>query len=82
MAAANDRAAVIAENLSDAGLDENSIADCLKMLDSEQYAALERLLAGHRKELLDRVHEYDRKIDCLDFFTYSIRKELNGGTAK
>ncbi len=52
------------------------------MLDSEQYAALERLLAGHRKELLDRVHEYDRKIDCLDFFTYSIRKELNGGTAK
>ena len=33
MALATDKIAVITENLTDAGLDKNSIAECLKMLD-------------------------------------------------
>ncbi|MBR5090646.1 MAG: hypothetical protein IK093_14545 [Ruminiclostridium sp.] len=82
MAEANDRTAIITENLSDAGMDEKSISECLKMIDSAQYAALEKVIAAHRKSLLDRVREYDRRIDCLDYFTYNIRKQTDGGTGK
>ena len=82
MAEANDRTAIITENLSDAGMDEKSISECLKILDSAQYAALEKFIAAHRRSLLDYVREYDRRIDCLDYFAYNIRKQINGGTAK
>lgn len=76
MALATDRIAVITENLTDAGLDKDSIAECLKMLDERQFSALEKLLASHRKELLDSVHKYDKRIDCLDYFTYTLKKSL------
>lgn len=76
MALATDRIAVITENLTDAGLDKNSIAECLKMLNERQFTSLEKLLASHRKKLLDSVHKYDKRIDCLDYFTYTLRKSL------
>lgn len=76
MALATDKIAVITENLTDAGLDKKSIAECLKMLDERKYPVLEKFLASHRKKLLDSVHEYDKQIDCLDYFTYTLRKSL------
>lgn len=76
MANAADRTAVIIENLTDAGLDSKSIAECLKMLDEGKYPALEKFLAAHRKKLLDSVHKYNKRIDCLDYFTYTLKKSL------
>ncbi|MDE6664787.1 MAG: hypothetical protein K2K14_01145 [Ruminococcus sp.] len=76
MALATDKIAVITENLTDAGLDKKSIAECLKMLDERQFTALEKFLISHRKKLLDSVHKYDKQIDCLDYFTYTLRKSL------
>ena len=77
MANAADKTAVITENLRDMGLDDESIAKCLQMVKNGQYQALDRFLKSYRQTLLDSVHKYNDRIDCLDFLTYTLRK--NGG---
>ncbi len=77
MANVTDTKAVMSENLRDMGLDKDSISKCLTMIENGQYQALDRFLKKYRQTLLDSVHEYNDRIDCLDFFTYTLRK--NGG---
>lgn len=77
MANAADKTAVVTENLRDMGLDNESAAKCLKMVESGQYQALDCFLKSYRQTLLDSVHKYNDRIDCLDFLTYTLRK--NGG---
>ena len=74
MALATDRIAVITENLTDAGLDGNGVTECLKMLDNNEVSALQKYLANYRKQLLDSVHNFNKQIDCLDYFTYTLKK--------
>lgn len=74
----DERVFKVRRNLSDAGMDDESIEECLKLLDEEKYTALDRLLNSYRKTLLESVHAYNNRIDCLDYFTYTLRK--NGGT--
>lgn len=74
MAHAADRIAVITENLTDAGLDPKSIEECLKLLDEKKYTVLRKYLAEYRRELLDSVHKCNKQIDCLDYFTYQLKK--------
>ena len=76
MALATDRIAVITENLVDAGLDENKIAECLEMLDNQNFSALQKFLYDYRRKLLDSIHEYNEQIDCLDYFTYTLKKSM------
>ena len=76
MALATDRIAVMTENLTDAGLDENGVTLCLEMLDKKEISALQKFLADYRRRLLDSVHEYNKQIDCLDYFTYTLNKSL------
>lgn len=61
--------------LKDAGCEGEEIK-CL--LDSfrepKQFLAL---LARHRASLLDEVHRGEKKIDCLDYLIYRIKKEQN-----
>ena len=77
MANAADKTAVLTENLHDMGLDDESVAKCLQMVESGQYQALDCFLKSYRQTLLDSVHKYNDRIDCLDFLTYTLRK--NGG---
>lgn len=76
MTLATDRTAVITENLADAGLDKKEIAECLKMLDKQDFSALQKFISDYRRKLLDSIHEYNDHIDCLDYFTYTLRKSL------
>ena len=76
MALATDRIAVITQNLVDAGLDENKIAECLEMLDNQNFSALQKFLYDYRRKLLDSIHEYNKQIDCLDYFTYTLKKSM------
>ncbi|MDE5772411.1 MAG: hypothetical protein K2I06_12425 [Ruminococcus sp.] len=76
MALATDRIAVITENLTDAGLDRKAVAECLKMLDKKEFSELQKFLSVYRRKLLDSVHEYNKQIDCLDYFTYTLEKSL------
>ena len=77
MANAADKNAVIWENLTDAGLSRESVERCMELIDTKSYTALERYLAVYRNKLLDRIHEYTARLDCLDYFTYDLKK--NGG---
>ena len=77
MANAADKTAVVTENLRDMGLDDETTAKCLMLIGEKRYAELEKLLKAYRQTLLDSVHRYHDRIDCLDFFTYKLRK--NGG---
>lgn len=76
MALATDKIAVMTENLVDAGLDRKEIAECLEMFDKHEFSALQKFLSDHRRKLLDSVHEYNNQIDCLDYFTYTLKKSL------
>ena len=77
MANAADKTAVMTENLRDMGLEDESVAKCLQIAVSGQYQALDCFLKSYRQTLLDSVHKYNERIDCLDFLTYTLRK--NGG---
>lgn len=76
MALATDKTAVITENLADAGLDKKEIAECLKMLDKQDFSALQKFLSDYRRKLLDSIHKYNDQIDCLDYFTYTLKKSM------
>lgn len=76
MALATDKTAVITENLADAGLDKKEISECLKMLDKQDFSALQKFLSNHRRKLLDSIHEYNSHIDCLDYFIYTLKKSM------
>ena len=80
MANAADKMAVMTENLRDIGLADERVAKCLQMGESGQYQALDCFLKSYRQTLLDSVHKYNDRIDCLDFLTYTLRK--NGGIVK
>ena len=77
MANAADRMACIRENLLDAGLSEENTEKCVKLLDNGDIPALDKLLEQHRRKLLEGVHRYTSQLDCLDYFTYTMKK--NGG---
>ncbi len=77
MANAVDKTAVLTENLRDMGLDDETTAKCLMLIREKRYVELEKLLKAYRQSLLDSVHKYNDRIDCLDYFTYTLRK--NGG---
>ena len=51
MANAADKMAVMTENLRDMGLDDESVAKCLQMVESGQYQALDCFLKSYRQTL-------------------------------
>lgn len=63
----------IRQNLIDAGCDEEFIKrfDCC-ICDKKQ---CEKMLANHRKELLQEVHEKEDNISCLDYLVYKMKQE-------
>ena len=61
------------QNLIDAGCDEKTITvfeNCKTVKDEL------RLLEKHRAALLDRSHEVNRQIACLDYLVYNLEKEI------
>ena len=62
------------QNLLDAGCDDSQI-EAFEHLVAESDRV--DLLETHRKDLLDRLHQSQRQIDCLDYLLYQLRK---GGT--
>lgn len=61
----------IRQNLIDAGCDEEFIKQ-FSISDDKQ---CEKMLAAHRRELLNEVHEKERCISCLDYLVYTMKKE-------
>ncbi|MDC7288723.1 hypothetical protein NXH76_13020 [Blautia schinkii] len=67
------REAVI-QNLKDAGCCEDMIKDFLLYFDKNQKEKQLELLETHRKQLLNIVHMEEKRICCLDYLVYQIKK--------
>lgn len=65
------RAAII-QNLKDAGCSQETINCCLSCLDMGKKTELLKRLENHRKGLLEKVHQGEKQIDCLDYLVFQI----------
>ena len=74
----------ILENLRDAGCDEALVrqycAIAHQPIPEETASGRQaQLLRGYRRELLERLHDDQRKIDCLDHLLYQLRANCQRG---
>ena len=63
-------------NLKDAGCDEELITKCIKKYNNDDLKMLIKSLQCHRCCLLDKLHEEQKKIDCLDYLIYTLKKQM------
>lgn len=71
----NDRIFRIRRNLTDAGCDAALIAQFLELEQKRKRKEQYRLLSRHRTSLLEKLHQDQYKIDCLDHMVYFMQKE-------
>ncbi len=65
----------IVQNLIDAGCGQEFIAEFMEDLRAENTSKSLKLLAAHRRLLLDNLHKEQKRIDCLDYLVYTMTKE-------
>ncbi len=64
----------VIQNLKDAGCAPDIIECCIACMEQGKKKELLKRLEDHRKGLLDKVHEEEKQIDCLDYLVYQIRR--------
>ena len=62
------------QNLKDAGCRSRCADEFLSLERAGKTREPLQLLSAHRKRLLDRIHEGEKQIDCLDYLVYQIDK--------
>ena len=77
MAEASDTQGILRQNLLDAGCSLDTVQRCMNLVKKQENAELLRLLSCHRRELLDTIHQNEKRIDCLDYLLYQIEKQKN-----
>ena len=73
-----DKIFKIKRNLSDAGCEAALIEYFLELAKCHKRNEQYWLLSGHRADLLDKLHEIQYKIDCVDYMIYTMKKEDGG----
>ncbi len=66
----------ILQNLKDAGCDCTITNKIILLLESDDKSAALNILTKHRAELLDLLHENQKKIDCLDFLVFDLKQKI------
>ena len=65
----------VIQNLEDAGCDPETVEEFLALDGEGQTGEQLKLLARQRRQLLDRVHREEKRIDCLDYLAYQLNKK-------
>jgi hypothetical protein len=65
----------IEECLEDAGCSCQTIESVLECIEEENDERKIMLLKKHRCYLLDKIHDYQKQIDCLDYLLYQFKQE-------
>lgn len=78
MANIHDEAAVLEENLCDAGCDRHLTDEILRYLNNGQTSCALVLLRQHKQVLLKALHADERRIDSLDHLLYKLQHHLKG----
>lgn len=71
----SDVQGILRENLLDAGCDPELIERFMALIGQGKEQEALALLTKHRKHLLDCCHAEQKKIDCLDYLVYRMKKE-------
>lgn len=71
----SDAQGILRENLLDAGCGPELMERFMALIGQGKEQEALALLTGHRKHLLDYCHAEQKKIDCLDYLVYRIKKE-------
>lgn len=66
-------------NMKDAGFSNGEIKDFLKLMKQGNEKQAFRILGKHRDELLENLHKTRDSISCIDYLTYRISEEKEGG---
>ena len=64
----------IVQNLKDAGCTDEVIRTFLEDLEQGTFSDGVKLLQKHRRFLLNNTHEWQKKIDCLDYLIYQMKE--------
>lgn len=75
MAEAAEEDILVLRNLKDAGCDTLTVEKFLQLKEARKTKEQLRLLSCHRNSLLQKVHENQKKIDCLDFLIFSMKQK-------
>ena len=70
----------ITQLLQEADCPDTFIQQFLTAMETESVKDQLRLLRTQRCRQLDRVHEEEKKLDCLDYLRYKLEKQLPVGT--
>lgn len=65
----------IIRNLQDAGCNNEQIYHFMQHVENKDYKKQLLFLKCHRCTLKDEMHDVQKKIDCLDYLIYSLKKE-------
>lgn len=63
------------QNLKDSGCCETTIETFVNNFNNKKFSDGLKLLEAHRHTLLDELHKEQKRIDCLDYLIYKMRKE-------
>ena len=63
----------VIQNLKDAGCGTDCVEQFLSLEEEGKTQEQLELLSVQRRQLLDRVHEEERRITCLDYLIYQIK---------
>ncbi len=77
---ANNEAQRFYQNLIDAGCSNEIVNRCVNLRNAGEENELLLILGSKRKELLDNIHCFQERLDCLDYLMYRLnKKDLQGG---
>ena len=68
----------VIRNLKDAGCSRRDIEQFLALYQAGRTQEQLALLALPRQKQLDKVHAEEKRINCLDYLVYQIRKQQTG----
>ncbi len=75
MPEATNEAQCFYENLVDIGLRQETVARCVQLQREGRSRELLLILQNSRRELLAGIHAEQKKLDCLDYLLYQLRKK-------
>ncbi|MCM1065189.1 MAG: hypothetical protein NC420_12145 [Eubacterium sp.] len=75
MAEATDAQGILHENLLDAGCDSELTERVMELLNTGHIREGLLLLSRHRKTVLESCHAEQRKMECLDYLIYQLKKQ-------
>lgn len=67
--------AFLIQNLIDAGCPYDMIERFMACYEQENPFEGLRILSKQRRQLLDDMHDSQKKLDCLDYLIYQLKKE-------